>query len=91
METGTKYTSAIEQMYAPGVEVMELKDIKRMQVLRWCSCNDQLPLHHQQVIISIDGRPEQAIFDAEEKAFYLKYNSGKKFYIQNNDIKWIAV
>ena len=90
METGIKYVSAIEHMHTQGVEVMELKEIKRMQVLRWCTCSEKLPLHHQEVIISAGGQCELSIFDAEEKAFYLKYNSHKKFYIHNKDIKWIA-
>jgi len=77
-------------MYAQGVEVMELKDIQRMQVLRWYSCREKLPLHHQEVIIVVNDQYELAIFDQEEKAFYLKYNSGKKFYMANSDIKWIA-
>jgi hypothetical protein len=90
METSTKYISAIEQMYAQGVEVMELKEIRRMQVLRWYTCKDKLPLHHQEVIILTEGQYELAIFDSEEKAFYLKYNSSRKFYIKDHDIKWIT-
>lgn len=70
-------------------EVIELKEIKRIQVLRWFSCDKKKPLHQQEVIISVNREHHVAIFDADRDCFSLKYNSRVFFSPTEQTIEWV--
>lgn len=60
--------------------------------MKWKNANrDDLPLHKQEVLITVDGINYIATYDALKKVFNLNNNPGASFSALNKTIYWMEI